>query len=91
MSQPKVFVNAHFSPQKRTFGLIGLTKFGRKLRGSSLASQRQFADVDPARRCKDRNFEMFCLYDVCDVARAVRDNADTGPASQAAIEQARAT
>ena len=24
-------------------------------------SKRQFADVDRARRCQDRNFEMICL------------------------------
>jgi hypothetical protein len=29
---------------------------------------------------------MICLYDVRNVARAVRDNVDTGPASQAPIE-----
>jgi hypothetical protein len=34
---------------------------------------------------------MICLYDVCNVVRAVRDNVDTGPASQAVIEQSRAT
>ena len=28
---------------------------------SSVSSQRQFADVDHARRCLDRNFEMVCL------------------------------
>jgi hypothetical protein len=32
-------------------------------------------------------FEMICLHNVCDVARAMRDNVDTGPASQAVIEQ----
>ena len=61
--------------------LNGLSKFGRELRDSSLASQRQFADVDHARRCLDRNFEMICLYDVRNVARAVRDNVDAGSAS----------
>jgi hypothetical protein len=34
---------------------------------------------------------MICLYDVRNVARAVRDNVDTGLASQAVIEQSRAT
>jgi hypothetical protein len=56
----------------------------------SSSSKRQFADVDRARRCQDRNFEMICLHNVCDIARAVRDNVDAGPASQAIIEQARA-
>jgi hypothetical protein len=60
-------------------------------RRSAVLSKRQFADVDRARRCQDRNFEMICLYDVRNVARAVRDNVDTGLASQAVIEQSRAT
>jgi hypothetical protein len=34
---------------------------------------------------------MICLYDVHNVARAVRDNVDAGPASQAVIEQSRVT
>jgi hypothetical protein len=58
---------------------------------SAVLSQRQFADVDHARRCQDREFEMICLYDVRNVAREVRDNVDAGPASQAVIEQSRAT
>jgi hypothetical protein len=34
---------------------------------------------------------MICLYDVRNVARAVRDNVDTGPESQNVVEQAHAT
>jgi hypothetical protein len=60
------------------------------LRSADL-SKRQFADVDRARRRQHRNFEMICLHNVCDVARAMRDNVDTGPASQAVIEQSGAT
>jgi hypothetical protein len=33
---------------------------------------------------------MICLFDAGNVARAVRDNVDTGPAPQTVIEQARA-
>jgi hypothetical protein len=57
----------------------------------AILSKRQFADVDHARSCPDRNFEMICLYDVRNVARAVRDNVDTGPESQNVVEQAHAT
>jgi hypothetical protein len=71
---------------KRPFGLTGLSKFSRKLRGSSLASQRQFADVDHARRCQDRNFEMICLYNICDVARPIRNDVAAGPAPQTVVE-----
>jgi hypothetical protein len=39
----------------------------------------------------DRNLEIIGLYDVCNVARAVRDNIDAGSASQAVVEQTRAT
>jgi hypothetical protein len=58
---------------------------------ASSLTKRQFADVDHARGCHDRNFEMICLHDVRNVAWAVRDNVDAGPASQAVVEQARAT
>src|SRR5258708_37899480 len=58
---------------------------------SAIISKRQFADVDGARSCPDCNLELIWLYDVCDGARAVRYNVDTVPASQAVVEQARAT
>jgi hypothetical protein len=60
------------------------------LRSADL-SKRQFADVNHARLCQHRDFEMICLYDVRDVARAVRDNVDAAPAPQAVIEQSCAT
>jgi hypothetical protein len=60
-------------------------------RRSAVLLKRQFADVDHARRCHDRNFEMICLYDVVNVARAVRDNVDSGPVPQAVIEQSSTT
>ena len=34
---------------------------------------------------------MICLYDVRNVARAMRGNVATGPASQAVLEQSRVT
>jgi hypothetical protein len=54
-------------------------------------SQRQFADVDHARRCQHRKFKMICLHSVCDVARPMRNNVAPGPASQAVIWQPCAT
>jgi hypothetical protein len=54
-------------------------------------SKRQFADVDHARRCQYGDFEMIRLDNVCDVARAERDNVNAVSSSQAVIEQSRAT
>lgn len=44
---------------------------------------RQLADIDRARSCQDCNFKMICLYDICDVARAVRDDIDASLTTQA--------
>src|SRR5258708_24485173 len=70
---------------------IGQNRRSSSAQRSAVLSKRQFADVDRARSCHDCNLEMICLYDVCDVARAVRYNVDTVSASQAVVEQARAT
>jgi hypothetical protein len=88
---------------RRQFGRVTAVTFGGTVAAnatlqncdgagrSAVLSKRQFADLDDARRCHDRNFEMIRLYDVGNVARAVRDSVDTGPAPQAIIEQSRAT
>jgi len=57
----------------------------------SAVLQGESAGVGRARRCQDGNFEMICLYDVRNVARAMRGNFDSGPASQAVIERFRVT
>lgn len=61
----------------------------KRCRRSAVFSKRQSVDVDRARPCQDRNFEMICLYDVRNIARALRDHVDTRPASQAVVEQSR--
>jgi hypothetical protein len=60
-------------------------------RRSAVLSQRQFADVDHARRCQHRNFEMICLHNVRDVSRPMRNGIAPSPMPQAVIEQSRAT
>lgn len=52
---------------------------------------RQFADFDHARCCQDCNFIVICLYDVCDAARPVSYNVDTGLTPQAVVDQPRST
>jgi hypothetical protein len=75
--------------QSRSLSVLKSARSG-PLRRQTYFSLQQIMDFDRARRCQHRNFEMISLYDVGNVARAVRDNVDTGPAPQAVIEQSRA-